>query len=206
MDYSKLASDETIQKTVETLVKNGFAVSVVNSAQEAKIKALELIPKNAEVMTMSSVTVDTIGLAKELNESGNYISVKSKLSSMDKAAQGAEMQKLGAAPEYTTGSVHAITEDCKVLVVSNTGSQLPAYAYVSSHVIWVVGAQKIVKDMADGMNRVWQYILPLETERAKKAYGLPDGWISNPSKILEVGRETSPGRINIIIVKEVLGF
>lgn len=206
MNYSNIASIEDMQKTAENLTKNGFTVHIVENGEEARAKALELIPKNAEVMTMTSVTNETIGLAKELNESGNYNSVRNQLNKMDKNTQGAEMQKLGAAPDYVTGSVHGLTLDGKVLVASNTGSQLPAYAYGSNHVIWVVGGQKIVKDLEDGHNRIWQYVLPLESVRARKAYGLPETWNSNPSKILELNRENTPGRINIILVKEALGF
>lgn len=206
MDYSKLATSEQIEKTAAALTKNGFNVIIAESGQEAKDKALELIPKNSEVMTMTSITLETIGLAKAINESGNYDSVRNKLTKMDKKTQGSQMQKLGAAPDYATGSVHAITQDGKVLVASNTGSQLPAYAYGAGHVIWVVGAQKIVKDFQDGLNRIWQYILPLESKRAQKAYGLPEDWVSNPSKILEINREVTPRRINIILVKEALGF
>ena len=61
MDYSKPASDEVLTKTAEALTKNGFTVFVVNSGEEAKTKALELIPKKAEVLTMTSVTADAIG-------------------------------------------------------------------------------------------------------------------------------------------------
>ncbi len=206
MDYSKIASDEVIQKTSEALTKNGFTVHIVNSGEEAKAKALELIPKGAEVLTMTSITAETIGLPKEINESGDYNSVRNQLNKMDKATQRNEMQKLGAGPDYATGSVHAITEDGTVLVASNTGSQLAAYVYGASHVVWVVGAQKIVKDLEEGHKRIWEYILPLESVRARKAYGLPETWSSNPSKIVEINREVTPGRINIILIKGALGF
>ena len=140
-------------------------------AAEAKEKVLQIIPEGAEIMNMSSVTVDSIGLAKEINESGKYDSVRNKLVAMDRKTQGPQMQKLGAAPEWVVGSVHAVTEDGKVIVASASGSQLPAYAFGSSHVIWVVGSQKIVKDLDDGMKRVYEYVFPLENERAKKVYG-----------------------------------
>ena len=116
------------------------------------------------------------------------------------------MQKLGAAPDYALGSVHAITQDGKVLVASGTGSQLPADAYGAGNVIWVVGAQKIVQNQDEGMKRIFDYVLPLETVRARKAYGLPDTWNSYPSKILIFNREATPERITIVLVKEVLGF
>ena len=66
---------------------------------------------------------------------------------MDRTTQARERAKLGATPDLAIGSVHAVTEDGHVLIASNTGSQLPAYVYAAGKVIWVVGAQKIIKNI-----------------------------------------------------------
>ena len=200
--FSELATEESINEAKAALEQNGISVVVVESGVEAKNKALEIIPEGAEIMNMSSVTVDSIGLSKELNESCKYDSVRNKFAKMDQKIQGAEMKKLGAAPEWAIGSVHAVTEDGKVVVASATGSQLPAYAYGSLHVLWIVGAQKIVKDMNEATKRVYEYVLPLESERAMKAYGMG----SNVNKELIFNKEVTPGRITMIIVKEKIGF
>ncbi|OGH24843.1 MAG: hypothetical protein A3B47_00005 [Candidatus Levybacteria bacterium RIFCSPLOWO2_01_FULL_39_24] len=202
-DWGELASPEDIQKTIEALKANGINAIVVENGQEAKKKVLELLPQNAEVMNMSSTTIDTLELPKEINESGKYNSVKVKLEKMDRKTQGREMQKMGAAPEYAIGSVHAVTGDGKVLIASNTGSQLPAYVYGASHVLWVVGTQKIVANLEEGMKRIYDYVLPLESERVKKAYGMER---SNVSKLLIINKEIVPNRITLIFVKEKLGF
>ena len=201
-DWGKLASDQAIQTTVAALGSNGMAAVVVDTGAAAKAKALDLIPADAEVMPASSVTLDTIGMAGEL-ASDRFRSVRRQLERMDRTTQGREMQRLGASPEWVVGSVHAVTQDGHVITASNTGSQLPAYVYGSAHVIWIVGAQKIVKDTAAGLKRIYEYTLPLESERAKKAYGVPGSAVN---KILIINREVTPGRITVIIVKEVLGF
>jgi hypothetical protein len=201
-DFGQLASDESIDTTKNALIKDGIEVLVVENGADAKKKVLEMIPEGAEIMNMSSVTIESIGLAKEINESGKYNSVRNKFSKMDRKTQGQDMQKLGAGPEWAIGSVHAVTEDGKVIVASATGSQLPAYAYGAGHVIWVVGSQKIVKDLDEGMKRVYEYVLPLENERAMKAYGQG----SSVNKILIFNKEGTENRITMIIVKEKLGF
>ncbi len=200
--FNKLADDQTIIDTIQALKTNGIEALVVENGAKAKEKVLELLPKGAEVMNMSSVTLETIGLDKEINESGNYDAVKPKLFKMDRKTQGVEMQKLGAAPVWAVGSVHAVTEDGRVLIASNTGSQLGVYAYASAHIIWVVGTQKIVKNLDEGVKRIYEYVLPLENEHMKKLYGVG----SNVSKLLIINKEIVPGRINIIFVKEKLGF
>jgi len=201
-NFGELASEESINKTKDALEKNGIAVLVVENGEEAKNKALEMIPAGAEIMNMSSVTVDSIGLAKELNEPGKYNSVRAQFAKMDPKTQGLEMKKLGAAPDWVVGSVHAVTEDGKVVVASATGSQLPAYAYGSSHVIWIVGSQKIVKDLDEATKRINEYVVPLENVRAQKAYGQN----TSLNKILIFNKEGTAGRITMIIVKEKLGF
>ncbi len=200
--WNVLAADEVIKKTAETLRANGFDVFVLNNGQMAKDKVLELIPKGSEVMTMTSVTLDTIGIRQEINESGNYNSVRTKLLKMDRKTQVQEMSRLGAAPEFAIGSVHAVTEDGHVLIASATGSQLPAYVYGAGKVIWVVGTQKIAKNTNEGIKRIYEYVFPLEDERAKKVYGV--GTAVN--KLLIINKETTPGRITIILIKEKLGF
>lgn len=201
--WSKLAGKPQVERAMAALQANGVSVYFVKTGEEARAKALSLMPDGAEVMSMSSTTLDQIGLAKEIMESGRYKPVKKTLMSMDRKTQGAEMQKIGAAPAYAVGSVHAVTEDGKLLVASQSGSQLPAYAYGSPHVIWVVGAQKIVKDMDEGFRRIYEHCLPLESERARQAYGIPG---SSVNKVLVINKETSPGRLALIFVNQVLGF
>lgn len=204
MNWKKIPTNEILNKTVQALKTNGIHAEVVDTGLEAKQKVLSLIPDGAEIMNMTSRTLDAIGVSKEIVESGKYNSVRNKLTKMDRKTQSLEMQKIGAAPEWTVGSVHAVTQDGKVLIASNTGSQLPAYVYGSPHVIWVVGAQKIVKDVDEGIKRIYDYILPLESVRLNKAYNITTG--SYVSKLLIINKEFTPGRITMIIVKEVLGF
>ncbi len=200
--YSKLADDATIEKTAEALKKNGISVLVAETGEEAKKKVLELLPEGSEVMDMTSMTLEAINIASEVNESRRFNSVRNKLNTMDQKTQGAEMRRLGAAPEWVVGSVHAVTEDGHLLIASATGSQLPAYAYAAEHVIWVISTQKIVKNIEEGLKRIHEYSFPLEDERALKAYGIHSG----VNKILIVNKEFAPERITAILVKENLGF
>ncbi|MBI2084305.1 MAG: LUD domain-containing protein [Candidatus Aenigmarchaeota archaeon] len=200
--WDKLATGEEIERTIKALKENGIDAIVVDGREEAKKEVLKIIPRGSEVMGMSSTTLEESGIDEVLN-SGRFDSVKQKLMKMDRTKQGQEMNKLGATPGWAVGSVHAVTQDGKALIASNSGSQLPAYAYAASNVIWVVGTQKIVKNFEDGMKRVYEYVLPLESERVKKAYGMPH---SNVNKLLVVNNEIKAGRIRMILVKEKLGF
>ena len=200
--YKEVMSKEQIERAMAALEANGIKAVYAESEQVAKEKVLEMIPEGAEVMNMTSVTLDTLGLSEVINESGKYNSVRKSLG--DKSVSAGEKRKSGGGPDWAVGSVHALTEDGKLLIASNTGSQLGAYAYGAAHVIWVVGAQKIVKNVDEGMKRVYDYVLPLESMRANKAYNITNG--SAVRKLLIINSEGTPGRATAIVVNEALGF
>ena len=113
------------------------------------------------------------------------------------------LRKRSVSSEYFLGSVHAVSQAGEVITASNTGSQLPAYAYTSNNVVWIVGVQKIVLNMEEGMKRVREYCLPLEDKRMKQA-GFRGSAIG---KILIFEKETLPNRrITLFFVNEKLGF
>src|SRR4051812_20307112 len=95
--WNTLASDESLKTTTQNLKQNGIEAVVVENSAEAKSKVLELLPQGSEAMNMTSVTLETISLVKEINESGKFDSVKNKLVKMDRQTQGTQMQKIGAA-------------------------------------------------------------------------------------------------------------
>jgi L-lactate utilization protein LutC len=198
--YAALASDEQVARAAKALEANNIHTIVVDTGEQAKAALWKLIPEGAEVFTATSRTLDTLDVPQEVNQ--RYDSVRAKLAKMNHETQNREMIKLGAVPQYIVGSVHAVTEDGKVVVASNTGSQLAPYAASAEQVIWVVGTQKIVPNLDEGLKRVREYTYPLEDERALQAYGMN----SFISKWLIVNREVMPGRTSMILVKEKLGF
>ena len=200
--FAKLASDEEIERTVKALEANGIHALVAENAEEAKRLFFELIPDGAEVFLGSSVTLEQLDIKDEIDTSGRFDALRPKMFAMNRETQGREIRKLVGTPDFAAGSVHAVTEDGHVLIASNTGSQLGPYASGAGKVIWVVGAQKFVKDLNEGLSRIYDYVLPLENEHMKQLYNVG----SNVSKVLIVSREIRPNRITMIIVKEELGY
>jgi L-lactate utilization protein LutC len=201
-DFAKLASDEQIRRAAKALEENGIHVLIAEHGEEAEKMVFDLLPEGAEVFTASSQTLEQLGIPAELEKSEQYNLVRDQLKKMDKQTQNREMVKLGQTPEYVLGSVHAVTEDGQILVASNTGSQLGPYAAGAAHVIWVVGAQKIVRDLDEGIRRIEEYAYPREDERLRQAKGVPSG----VNKVLFVNKEVQPDRTTMIIVKQELGY
>lgn len=201
-NYAEVVPEGAVENAKTALEANGFSVQVAETLTEAKEKVLSAIPEGSEVFTATSVTLDEVGLTKELNESGKYISVRQKLAPLaQNPATKIESRRLGSASDYVVGSVHAVTEDGQVLIASNSGSQLPNYVYGANHVIWVVGAQKIVRDMNEAFDRLENHTLPLENERAKQAYGAN----SIISKLV-IYRKDPQNRVTIVLVKQATGY
>lgn len=204
MAYDTLASEESIQKTVAGLAARNVTVHIVNTKEEALEKTKSLIPDGAEVMTGASVTLEQVGFV-DLLKSGKHPWKNLKdaiVAEKDFVKQGV-LRKQASLSEYFLGSVHAVTEGGEVVIASNTGSQLPSYAFSSANVIWIVGTQKIVPDLEAGMKRLREYVLPLE-DKHMKSLGYAG---SNISKMLIFEKETMQSRkIQMVLVKEMLGF
>jgi len=201
-EFAKLAVNERIERTSKALEANGIQTLVAEDRAEAKRLFFELIPDGSEVFLGASVTLEQLGIAADVDQSGRFDAVRPKMYAMNRETQGREIRKLISAPDFAAGSVHAVTEDGHVLIASATGSQLGPYASGAGKVIWVVGAQKIVKDLNDGMRRLNEHVVPLEDAHMQELYKVG----TSVNEMLIVNRAFRPDRITMIIVKEELGF
>ena len=201
-DFADLASDEQIATTLEALSANNIQTVVVESAEEARQYVLGLLPEGAEVHTGASRTLDHIGLTAEIEESGRYQAIRPQLRQLDRRTQGREWRKLASSPDFMLGSVHAVTAQGQALVAFGGGSQIGPYASGAGAVIWVVGAQKLVRTLEDGLRRVQEYAYPLEDERMREATGRS----THLNQILVINGSLQPNRLKMVIVKEHLGI
>ncbi len=200
-EFNHLASDDQITKTVQALEANGIHTIVFETGSAAREYIVNMIPNGVEVYNPPSRTLDEIGLTTEIESSVNFQAVRSRLHSLDRITQQHEIRKLISSPNLVIGSVHAVTEKGEVLIASASGSQLGSAASGADLVIWVVGTQKLVSTLEEGLRRIREYSYPLENTRTLQAYGKP----SAINKILIVNGE-QPGRITVILVRENLGF
>lgn len=200
--FADPVSAEILERTALALKANGFAVEILDDAAVARGRVRDLIPEGASVFTSASETTRLSGIEEDVNTSGRYDALKPRVLAMDRATQGDDIRRLLANPDVVVGSVHAITETGSILVASASGSQLPAYAGGAGRAIWIVGAQKIVPDLATGVRRLEEHTLPLETVRAQAAYGKP----SAINRLLVLNAEPFPGRVTVLLVREAIGF
>jgi hypothetical protein len=199
--FTALPDEQTLAATVVALEEHGFSVEVVDDLDAARQAVLARIPHGSSVMTNTSVTLQETGIADAINDGGPYESARNKMFALDFETQAQEMKAIGGQPEYGLGSVHAITRDGTLVIVSASGSQLASYAWGAANVIFVVGAQKLVPTLEAARERIYQHTLKLEDARAQAAYGQH----SSVGKVLEI-RQELPGRIHIVLIRQPVGF
>jgi acyl-CoA hydrolase len=199
--FTELPDDQTLAATVVALEEHGFSVDVVDDLDVARAAVLARIPEGSSVMTNTSVTLEETGIAAAIDDGGPYESARNKLMALDFASQLQEMKAIGGQPDFALGSVHAITREGTLVIASASGSQLASYAWGAAHVIFVVGAQKLVPALEAAHERIYEHSLKLEDARAYAAYGQN----SRVGKVLEIHQE-DPGRIHVVLIRQPVGF
>ena len=156
-------------------------------------------------MTGGSTSLDQIGFTELLRSGAHqWKNLKEEIMTEKDPARLRSLRVSATGAEYFVGSAQAVAETGEIVVASATGSQLPAYAFNATNVVWVVGTQKITRSLNDALRRVREYALPMETARMK-SQGYPGSMIG---KILILEREAPfLGRnLTVIFVNEKLGF
>jgi hypothetical protein len=200
--FGTVADDARVNRTAAALEANGMRALRAANAAEAKQLVLGLIPDGSQVHSGASQSLEASGIIAEIEGSSRYEALRPRIWSLDRETQAEEIRRLSAAPDVMLGSVHAVTETGALLTASMSGSQLGPYASGAGQVILVVGTQKIVSDLDEGLSRINDYSLPLEDARAQEAYGIR----SAVNKVLIVNREIVAGRLTVVLVDEPLGF
>ena len=203
--WDRIPNKQTITRTIDALKNRGINAELVNTRSDALKLITARIPEGVEVMTGASTSLDEIGVT-ELLKSGahQWKNLKQELMSEKDPAKLRSLRVKATGSEYFIGSVQAVAETGEIVVASASGSQIPAYAFNARNVVWVVGAQKIVRSLEEALRRVREHALPLESARMK-SQGFPGSMIG---KILILEREPPQfGRnLTMILVNEKLGF
>lgn len=189
--FTDPATGERLERVAAALTANNFAAEILDDAAAARARIKDLIPEGASVFTGASETLRLSGIEEDISKSGRYDDIRSRGQTMDRTTQLGEIWRLMSTPDVIVGSV-----------ASASGSQLPGYAGGSLRAIWVVGAQKVVPDLAAALRRVEDHCLPLENDRAMKVYGGP----SAVNRVLILNAEPHPGRGTVLLLREAIGF
>ena len=204
--------DEMLSRTATSLEKNGFKTVRVSDRKEALRWLLSNIPTEAKVGVGGSVTLRDIGVVEALRQRGNtiYEHWERGLSSDERR----EVMRKQLTCDVFLASSNAVTEMGELLNLDNTGNRVASMIFGPSQVILTVGINKIVEDLAAGLERVRNVAAPMDCKRiGRKTPCVKTGKCEDcdsPDRLCRaftiIERLPSRSRITILLVKETLGF
>ncbi|KAF9181191.1 hypothetical protein BGZ50_005659 [Haplosporangium sp. Z 11] len=190
--YSKAASPERVAAAKAGLEANGFKTHVVENRGEAFELLKTLIPAGASVNNAHSTSLEEIGFITYLKGETSW-------------NNGELRRTIGSTVDYYLTSMAAITEDGKMAHGDLSGSKVGGVAFGAGNVIVLVGSNKIVKDEEEAFKRAHEFALAAESARARDDYGVPGSAIIN-YEVIKKANPFNPNRIQVVLVKEALGF
>lgn len=205
MNYETIPALDVIEKTAAALRERRFEVTIVADRADALASVKGFIPNGASINNGSSTTLQEIGFIDYLKLGAHgWNNLHAAVIAEKDPAKQAQLRNASLFADYYLGSVHAVAQTGEMIIASASGSQLPAIAFTSKDLIFVVGAQKIQPTYENAMQRLREYVVPLEDKRMKSTGAA--GTVL--AKILTFEREPtfSKRTIRVILVKEKLGF
>lgn len=199
------------------LAANGFDAVYVANAAAAKAAVLERIPKGASIGFGTSMTLLDIDLLPAL-QTGDYelINPPGKKLPDDKAERDA-LRRRAVQADVGLASANAITLDGAVVSTEGTGNRLVLYLFGPKQTILVVGANKVVSDVAEAEKHIREFTAPANAKRLDRKTPCTVTGICDDEACTTLDRvcnatlilHKKPGgveRFSIIVVGEVLGF
>jgi len=199
--HTTAAREDEIKRVEAALTANNIETIVVDNAEQARAKVLELVPEGSEVHSGKSKTLEDLDLFDLFHQSGRYNSVRARYLGMDRRTQHDDIRRISSSPDYMLGSVQAVTLDGALVTASYSASQIGPYASGAGRLILVIGSQKIVPDLDEALRRINQHVLPYEDERLRAQMGVP----TKLAKVLITYAEAMAGRTTVILVREPIG-
>lgn len=205
-----------LQELVGKLEKNGFDVYMADSAADAKEVVLDKILPEIKPKSVSwggSITLSDTGLYEYLRDSDEYDAIDT----WDKSKSNEEKYELRRQALlvdcFLTGT-NAITEEGHLVNLDMIGNRTGAITFGPKNVIIFVSRNKLVPDLGRAMDRIKEYVAPVNTMRLDmKTPCVQTGYCmdcDSPQRICNVWTVTEKsfpkGRIKVVLINDDLGF
>ena len=202
--------DKAGPAVAEAMKKRGFEAYYVSTAEEAREKALELIPENSVVSWGGSMTIDEIGLKQAVIDRGCKVINRDEAESPEERM---ELMRKALTCDVFLMSANAISEDGQLVNIDGNGNRVSALCFGPKEVIVAAGMNKVAGNLEEAYARARKFAAPVNAQRFNLATpcgktGLCADCLS-PECIcsqMVVTRRASGGRIKVILVGADLGF
>lgn len=205
-----------LQSVKEALARNGFGVHMADSLEDARRVVLEDILPAIDPKTVSwggSVTFTDSGLYETLRDSDRYDALDTwdeSLSPEDKY----ERRRQALLVDCFFCGTNAVTEEGHLVNLDMYGNRTGAITFGPKNVVILAGRNKLVPDLERAMERVKQYVAPVNTMRLDmKTPCVKTGYCmdcDSPQRICNVWTITEKsfpkGRIKVVLINADEGF
>jgi len=201
-----------IDKVITALKENNYNVLYAETKERALEVLKRLIPEGVTVGLGGSMTVAECGILDML-QNGKYTLYNQYRDGLT-SDESAKLRRKGLTAQFYVTGTNAVTMDGKLVNIDGTGNRVAAITYGPEKVIIVVGINKIVTNVQEGIDRTRNRAAVLNSKRLNilnpcvKTGKCEDCKL--PTRICNhlVITEHQPrkGRVTVIIVGEELGF
>ena len=209
--YRKRRAQLVAAEMVEKLRDKGYVTYYAEDLEEAKKIMLSLIPEGASVGVGGSETLSAMNMIEELrNGPYHFFDRYQKLP----FCEIEEIYREALQADVFLSSCNAVTRDGRLVNMDSSGNRVAAISYGPRKVIMAVGANKVVDNLDEALERIYK-IAPLNAMRVKhKAPCVETGKcegcqihasVCNSIGIINHGNKTA-GRFHIIMIAEEVGF
>lgn len=207
------ANELKAETIIKNLKKRNIEGVYCATKDDALKQALSYIEKGSVVSWGGSESVKEIGL-RDAVSSGDYEVVDRSLAK-DYDEQRELFSKAVLADYYLMSS-NAITLDGELINIDGTGNRVACLSYGPKHIVMIVGMNKVVNNVEDGIARVRNFASPPNTirlglktpcsltGRCGDCYG--DTCICSQIVITRRQSAAMKDRIKLILVGEDLGY
>jgi L-lactate utilization protein LutB len=196
------------QKVIKGLESRNMTGYYAETKEEALRIALEIIPKGSSVTMGGAMSAHEIGLVEALKSSDyNFID-------RDKAEDKRAAMLAAYDADIFLSSANAMTEDGIMINVDGNANRVSAIAQGPRKVLFIVGMNKVCKDLDSAMKRARNVAAPINAQR----FGLSTPCTQTGScmdckspdticcQILITRFSRHKDRIHVILVNDNLGF
>jgi len=208
-----------LERVKKALEKNNFEVFLVDSGSEAtRLVMEEILPATGakSIAWGGTMTMEEIGLGEALRG-------RTDLTQVDPMAQGPmpdmdHLRKAFSADLFFSGT-NAVTGAGQLVNLDMLGNRIAAITFGPTHVVILVGRNKIVPDLEAAFDRIRNYVSPAHLRRISTLMGFEmenpcmktascqncksPMRICNAWSIIE--KSCPQGRIRVILINEDLG-
>ncbi|MCR5726868.1 MAG: lactate utilization protein [Lachnospiraceae bacterium] len=195
-------------KVIKGLESRNMTGYYAETKEEALRIALEIIPKGSSVTMGGAMSAHEIGLVEALKSSDyNFID-------RDKAEDKRATMLAAYDADIFLSSANAMTEDGIMINVDGNANRVSAIAQGPRKVLFIVGMNKVCKDLDSAMKRARNVAAPINAQR----FGLSTPCTQTGScmdckspdticcQILITRFSRHKDRIHVILVNDNLGF